>query len=558
MDDFDIANERVRGGDFLGALPFYEAAIAARPDHAAAHLNRGVALASLGRLDDALAGYNQALALNPASAEALANRGAAHSARREFARAERDFAAALAVRPTAAAQRQRGDALMELRRFDEALASYDAALAIDPEIPLARRHRGHALMRLERKTEALEVFAHALERAPQDADALADCGWALFELRQLDDSLAAYDRATARAPGNAAHHYNRALALVELGRIEAAIEAFGRAIALRPDHVGAHVNRGFCRLLLGDFAGGFPDYEWRNPHDLADLDPERRLDVADIPALSGRRVLALSEIGLGDTLHFARYIAELEVRGAKVIVDVEPKLQKILGTLDARFAWGNRRESRGAFDGWTRMISLPHLVGETPDSHRAPRRYLSAEPGRVAKWRARVGPRGFKIGICWRGQARPELFPRSFPLSALAALGGLPEVRLISLRRQSDDDAREIAAAGFAVETLGPDYDADDDAFLDAAAMIDVCDLVVTCDTSLAHLAGALGAPTWLALKYVADWRWLRGRDDSPWYPSLRLFRQSAPGDWASAFAPMAQALREQLHSLGNSSPMAR
>jgi len=558
LDDFETANERVRNRDFLGALPLYEAAIAARPDFAAAHVNCGVALASLGRLEDAIARYDRALTLNPASAEAFLNRGAAHAGRRAFALAERDFAAALALRPTAAAQRQRGDALLELRRHEEALACYDAALALDPETPLAERHRGHALMRLERRAEALVVFARALERAPHDADALADCGWALLELRQLEDAVAAYARATQRAPAHATHRYNRALALVELGRIEEAIEAFSGAIDLRPDHVGAHVNRGFCRLLLGDFAGGFPDYELRNPHDLAGLDPDRRLAPRDVADLAGRRILILSEIGLGDTLHFARYIGELEARGAMAIVDAEPKLKAILGTLSARFVWGTREESRGAYDGWARMISLPYLLGETPDTLRPPLRYLAAEPGRVDKWRARLGPDGFKIGLCWRGQSRPELFSRSFPLAELAGLARLPDVRLIALRRESAEDAREIAAAGFAVETLGPDYDSGEDAFLDAAAAISACDLVVSCDTSIAHLAGALGAPTWVALKYVADWRWLRGRDDSPWYRSMRLFRQSAPGDWRSALAPMEAALRERLHSFGKSSPMAR
>jgi hypothetical protein len=258
-------------------------------------------------------------------------------------------------------------------------------------------------------------------------------------------------------------------------------------------------------------------------------------------------VLVFNDHGLGDTLQFCRYLPLMTAAGAQTTFVVPPKLHRLLSSGIRARCVGAAPEGE-VFDSQIALSSLPRAFGTRLGTIPAEVPYLRAEPDRVARWRARLGESGFRIGLVWQGNPDPAADrARSFPLAALGPVAALAGVRLIAL--QVGAALTQIDLSPCPVETLGPDFDAGPDAFLDTAAAIESLDLVISCDTSVAHLAGALARPVWIALKCDAEWRWLRERGDSPWYPTARLFRQPQAGDWASVFSKMADALREPLQS---------
>jgi hypothetical protein len=260
------------------------------------------------------------------------------------------------------------------------------------------------------------------------------------------------------------------------------------------------------------------------------------------PSAPPQRVLVINDHGLGDTIQFARYLPLMARAGAEPHLLVAAKMHRLIGPLVEGRVF-EREPVDVSFDAQIAISSLPRAFGTRLDSVPAEVPYLRPENWRLPRWSQRIGAHGFRIGCVWQGNPNPEAdIARSFPLRALAPLASIDGVRLISLQKGPGEE--QIEAAGFPVERLGPDYDAGYDAFLDAAAAMKCLDLVVTCDTSMAHLAGALGVRVWVALKRDSEWRWMRGRDDSPWYPTMLLFRQQTAGDWASVVAAMAEALR--------------
>jgi hypothetical protein len=238
-------------------------------------------------------------------------------------------------------------------------------------------------------------------------------------------------------------------------------------------------------------------------------------------------------------IQFCRYAKLCADKGARVILTAQENQVRLLESLDPRIALRPQASWPATFDYHIPLMSLPLAFDVPQAGFAAQTPYLRAEPERVQHWRRRIGGEGLKIGICWQGG--PGNLARSFPLAALAQIGKRRELRLISLQKGAG--AEQLEECSIPVESLGEGYDAGPDAFLDAAAVMEAVDLVISCDTSLAHLAGALARPVWVALKFAPDWRYLTGREDSPWYPSMRLFRQDRPGDWQSVFAKMAAAL---------------
>lgn len=361
---------------------------------------------------------------------------------------------------------------------------------------------------------------------------------------RYDEALKGFLGAAKLNPASPVLPFNAGNTLRVLGRFEEAMACYDQAIALQPDFAIAHHNKAFCRLLLGDFAAGFRDYEWRKACPTFD-DPRYGLGRAWTgQSLRGRSLLIYPELFQGDLIQFCRYAVLAERRGASVRLAAPRAMHALLRTLSPtiRLAPEDAPPARGEFH--CALMSLPHLLGTTLESIPA-QPYLKAEPDRVARWRAQIGPAGLKVGVAWQGSTAPYALPlqRSFPLKALEPLAGLAGVRLISLQKHNGLDQLATLPPGMEVETLGEDFDPGPDAFLDTAAAMTCCDLFITPDTSVAHLAGALGVRSWIALPQVADWRWLAGRDDSPWYPSTRLFRQAVRGDWGGVFAAMAAAL---------------
>lgn len=404
-----------------------------------------------------------------------------------------------------------GWAHQQARRLDAALAAYDQALALRP-----------AAMGVH--------FNRAL---------------VLHRLREFERALEGFDRAFALGLKAPALHFNRANTLAELCRFPEALADFDQAIALDPEFAGARRNRGILRLLLGDFAGGWIDYEHRRPKDPS----QRMLPQVQAPDwagedLAGRSILVSDATGMGDAIHFVRYLPLLAARGARVTFVGNAKLFRLFSSLAPMVRMRAELEPGESFDFQSKLLSLPYRFGTTLATMPWDGPYLAPEPALSAKWRERLGTEGFKVGICWRGNpSRTIDAGRSIPLAGFEALAGIPGVRLISLQKRIGLDELETLPASMRVETLGDDFDEGRDAFVDSAAVMQHLDLMISSDTSAAHLAGALGRPVWIALKQVPEWRWQLDRGDTPWYPSMRLFRQSRRDDWSNVYSEMAAAL---------------
>jgi tetratricopeptide (TPR) repeat protein len=501
------------------AVAAYDKAIAAShgQPHPLAFFNRGVALTALGRTEDALASYDEALLRQPDYSDVFVNRGLV---------------------------------LESLERLDEALVSYDRALAIQPDAPEATANRVALLARMGRREEALMGVNEIIAQQPDDAMAYNNRASILKHTGELDAALADFDKAIALQPDLPMLHSNRAVLLHAMGRLDESLAAFDRALALDPDSPLTQLNKAFLLLLLGRFAEGLPLYENRlNPGAWRDLDPAKAWQ-GPAQDVAGKTVLVFAEQGLGDVMQFSRYLIELAALGAKVVLAVRDSIARLLRGLPVPVTVIPENTRPKTLDYYAPLLSLPLLFGTRLETIAAPVPYLKAEPDRVAGWREKLGDHGFRIAVAWQGKTKGINDPyRSFPLAALAPLAALPGVRLISLQKGEGSEHLDRLPAGMMVERLDEDFDSGFDAFIDSAAVMECCDLVVTLDTSIAHLAGALGRPTWTALKSVAEWRWFLERRDSPWYPTMTLYRQPGFDDWDSVFAAMAGDLGRMLEA---------
>jgi len=480
--------------------------VAARPHDALALANLGNVLNDLGRLEEALAAYDRSLAIDANYPPAWCNRG---------------------------------NVLKDLGRLDQALASYERALALAPDFPLALNNRANVLLKLGRLEDALAGYDRALALDPGYAEAHANRGDVLQRLCRYDEALAAYEQSLAIAPDAPPTWNSRGVALLQLGRLDEARQSYVRGAALAPDMPEIRLNQGLLYLLEQDFAKGWPLFEARK--EMPDLDEARNFSQplwTGAEDIRNKTLFVYIRRGLGDAIQFYRYVALAQARGARVILSVNDPLLPLLQSAVPQVPTIGLGEVAEVFDYHIPLMSLPlALGGNIP----ATARYLAAEPARVAQWRARLGNEGYRIAISWQGDAvTMGAEGKSFPLSALAGIAAIPGVRLISLQRNAGSE--QLAQAGMRVETF-PGFDEGGGAFLDSAAIMENCDLVISCDTALAHLVGALGVPGWIALKHVPEWRWFLNREDSPWYPSLRLFRQPSTGAWGPVFRAMEDEL---------------
>lgn len=445
-------------------------------------------------------------------------------------------------RKNSAAHRALGSALQGLGKLDEALASFARAATLT-NAPEDYHHHAAVLMLLERYDEAIASLDRTLALAPDTAKAHLDRALALHALERNAEALTAIERAIALVPNAAKLHVDRSTVLYHVGRLDEALAAVERAAALEPQNEDALFSRGFFALLRGDFAAGWRGYEHRPS--------ARRLHNAlPYPRWSGEApgatLVLHAEQGLGDTFQFVRFARVLAARGHRVVVMGPPKLKSLVTTAPGVADYVSDADELKRFEPirWLPLMSVPSVLETTLQTipHDVP--YLTPDPTRVARWRERIGSQGLRIGVNWQGKVAGVINPgRSFPPSALTPVADLAGVRLISLQQGADEElARSPLRAR--IETLGADLDSGPDAFADTAAVMQCVDLVVTCDTSIAHLAGALARPTLVALKAFPEWRFMLDRDDSPWYPTMRLFRQRRPGEWHDVFVRMADTIR--------------
>ena len=537
-------------GAFEDAERSIRLALAINPNVPPAHRHHGVALMQLGRFEEAFASLSKAIALKADDAEAFGQRANALQELERFEEAVRDYDQAVVLRPDFfPAYNNRGLALARLNRLDEALASIDRAIALKPDYTAAHKNRGDVLMALKRNGDALASYNRVIALAPKSAAALNNRGNILKDLERFDEALESYDAAIAAAPNLAEAWYNRGIVLLELKRPHDALSSYDRAIALKPDYAEALVGRGLCKLAMGRFDTGWRDYEnrWRVPSHPALYAPTNApLWLGE--DLRDRSIVVCAERGMGDIIHFSRYVPMLAERGARVSLLVPQKLQRILGGLPETVRITSMVADSDRFDFHCALMSLPCLLdverADTPLS--IP--YLAIDARRAADWKRRIGEDGFKIGICWQGaawQGGASITGRALPLAAFHSLSQIEGVRLISLQKEGGLEQLANMPAGMKVETLGDDFDAGADAFVDTIAVMEHLDLIVTCDTSIAHVGGARGRPVWIALRHVPEWRWGLEGDTTPWYPTARLFRQRTRGDWAGVFADMASELKK-------------
>jgi tetratricopeptide (TPR) repeat protein len=540
---YNCANALKEMRRFDEALASYDTALALKPDYAAAWQNRGLVLQELQRPHEALASLEKALTLKPDYAEASFNRGLMLQQMERFIEALAAYDRVVALRPgDATVFNNRGRVLLKLARFDEALASYDRALALKPDYLDAIRGRGVVLLKSKRPQESLASCDQALALNPDDADTLNCRGIALQDMKRFDESLESYDRALALKSNFAEAIYNKGVVLQELKRLDEAQASFDRAQALKPDFADAHSHGALLWLLTGGFERGWAQAEWRWKS------PSSGLVAPNYPqplwlgeqGIDGKTILLQSEQGYGDSIQFCRYVPLVAARGARVILQVEEPLRQLMSGLAGVSQCISKDAALPAFDLHCPLLSLPLAFGTRLETIPSAPSYLSV-PAQARDWRPQLGPHQRpRIGLAWSGNPQHQRdAERSIAFAGLSPLFDVPAT-FVSLQRDVRSRDQAALQAHSDILNLGPSMAN----FADAAALVSQLDLVVAVDTGIAHLAAALGRPVWMMLPFVPDWRWLLDRDDTPWYPTMRLFRQPARGDWGDVVARIATALR--------------
>lgn len=504
---FNRAVSAYKAGKLAEAEQLCQQIVSADRNHFDAVHVLAVVQAALGKRELALVNYDRALALQPDHADALSNRGSV---------------------------------LLALNRYDDSLKSYDRAIDARPVFPEAFSNRGIALEKAGRLDEALASYDRALVLRPDFVEALYNRGNVLKTLKRYDEAMTSYDRAIALRPGHADAHNNRGQVLRELMRYDEALACYDRALASQPQNIMAHCNAAALRLLLGDFGRGWTDYEWRWLKDSVILSnrifPQPLWRGEDI---AGKTILLHSEQGLGDTIQFCRYVPLVAARGARVILEVQQPLHALMTGLSGATQIITKGNPFPEFDIHCPLLSLPLAFGTRLETIPFANAYLAAPTRRAMDWQTRLGVKQRpRIGLAWSGRAgHARDRERSIGLSAFLPLLEIGAT-IVSLQKEvRAEDAIILKERGdilHAGEELGD--------FSDTAALMSQLDLIISVDTSVAHLAGALGKPVWILLTHEPDWRWLLDRDDSPWYPTARLFRQDDTRSWNSVIAHIYDA----------------
>jgi tetratricopeptide (TPR) repeat protein len=530
-----LARVHLADGQFDHAVEWASLAIRTipKPDYLA---TLGNALLKLGRLDEALSVFDKAVQLKPDDAGLWCELGKGLVEAARPVDALLCFQHALALNPASGdAAFRSGCLLRELGRFEEALAPLDRSAELQSDHAPTFAMRGLALAKLKRFEQAIADYERAIALDPDNVDACANLGNALRALGQPESALSWYDRSLAIAP-NIANAANRAMTLTELGRFDEAMVAFRQAMAIDPNHPTLVWNFALLQLWLGDYQAGWRGREarWHNP-EIAAAYPKLNTPMwLGKEAVAGKTVVVCQDEGMGDAIQFARYVPMLAARGANIILVVEEPLCPLLKGLRGVSHCLPKKQGMAVppFDFHVAIDSLPLVFDTQLDTIPCGKAYLPPpDADRVQAWEDRLGRRDrLRVGLVWSGNPKQSNnHNRSVPLCVLSKILDV-DATFVSLQKQPlPQDAETLRELDKIVDHTAHLTD-----FAETAALVSCLDLVVTVDTGVAHLAAALGCPTWIFLAYVADWRWLVGRDDSPWYPTARLFRQTAPRDYAS------------------------
>jgi len=530
----------------LDALAMLDQLLQIEPSHADALRLAAVCLNKLNQRAD--------IANHAELAEAYNDLGGWFYQRKRLAQAEHAYRAAFSADPAMVwSLNNLGLVLRGLKREVEAENVFLHALSLAPDYLNAHNNLGVLLWELKRLSEAEAVYRFVVSRQPDNVTAWNNLGLILVEMNRLPEAEQACRQALALNPNVAEVHNNLGNALKQQGRLTEAIAAYRQALALRPDYAGAKANLSEPLLSFGDYEQGWALYEARHDQSIG----SRSAELPPVPyprwdgePLHGKAILVWPEQGFGDVLQFCRYASMLKARGAaKVSVACPPPLQRLFESLDNVDAVCplDGKTTIPGHDYWCLMMSMPKLFGTTVDTIPAPMPYLRAPAALAGYWRERLPTSRFKVGLVWAGDPRPHMPDanavdqrRSMSARSFLPFLRVPGVTFVSLQMGASTRP-QINDLPLEYRPFDPMDEVRD--FADTAAIVENLDLVITVDTSMAHLVGALNKPVWILSRYDACWRWFRDRDDSPWYPSARLFRQPAPGDWDSVVASVQQAL---------------
>lgn len=566
--DFPIAHNNLGNalkglGQLDSAAASYRRALEVKPDYIEAHYNLGVALQDLGQLDEAVAIYRQVLAKKPDFAEAHYNLGNTLIGLGQLDSAVASYRRALEIKPDLhIAHNNLGNALKGLGQLGDAVVSFRRALEIKPDFAEAHGNLGSALKSLGQLDGAVVSYNRALKIKPNLVEVHSNLGNALLDLGQLDSAVASYCRALDFQPTYAEAHYNLGNALQDLGQLDDAIASYRRALEIKPDYAMVRFNLGLLLLSLGRYTEAWPEYEARyDPSRMESpvIPPELPFPQWQGEPLAGKSIVIWPEQGFGDELQFARYIPMLKTRGASRITLVcRPPLMVLLETVRGvdKVALLSEAGSLPFHDYWIFSMSLPMCFATTVETIPSKLPYLNAQPERIKRWRSQLPTDSLIVGLFWKGRAEHKNDAnRSIPnLAALAVLWSIPGIVFVSLQKGQGEEEATTPPKDQPIIHLGSDIED----FADTAAIVSQLDMVICIDSSIAHLTGALNKPCWVLLPASrTDWRWLRERTDSPWYPgTMRLFRQAKPGDWETTIGGVAKELRAWVDVHGEHAPL--
>ncbi|OHB77998.1 MAG: hypothetical protein A2Z25_11455 [Planctomycetes bacterium RBG_16_55_9] len=540
MEKHDTAIERLRE------------AITRNPQKPQFHNTLGLVFEDRGQFEQAMAAYQEAVSIEPDYAEAYHNMAIAFQSRGKYAAAVEKCRQAVSLQPDyAEAYNTMGFSLEKQNQLVEAAESYQRAIRLKPDYVEAYNHLGVVLNDLGRSAEAIECYRRALHIDPEYAEVYNNLGIALKEREQFAEAITSFEQALQREPDFTEAHYNLANSLRDEGRCAEAIESYLWALCLKPDYAEAHWNMSLTLLLGGNFIEGWKHYRWRR-----NVDPKMPTDHNypgksrwDGTPLEGKRLFVHYEQGLGDNIQFVRYLPMVKALGGTVIFETPKPLMGLfqeLAGIDELMEYRPDEQCRVKFDVYTSLLDMPNIFGTTVETIPADVPYIHADPAKTAHWRGKMAGPGFKVGVVWAGSPiHGNDRYRSCKLEHFAPLAKIDGVRLYALQKgQAASQIAEMAGT-IPIVTLSDEFED----FTDTAAAIENLDLVISVDTSVLHLAGALGKMTWALLPFTPEWRWMLSRPDSPWYPMMRLFRQKERSGWEPVFQRVAEELRKKIRN---------
>ena len=534
-------------GKHTMALEFIHKAIEKKPQAPQFYNTLGLVHEALGAYEQAHHAYQEAISRHPDYAEAYHNMAIALQSQGQYAAAVEQCRQAVALKPDyAEAYNTMGYSLEKQKQYAEAATSYEQALQLKPDYVEAYNHLGVVLNQLGRSAEAIENYKWALQIDPEYSEVYNNLGIALKEQEQFAEAITCFGQALYYEADFTEAHYNLANSLRDEGRCPEAIESYLRAIRLKPDYAEAHWNMALTLLLSGNFTEGWKRYRRRRNADLEILTDYHRSGKPrwDGAQFEGQRLFVHYEQGLGDNIQFVRYLPMVKARGGNIIFET---LKPLIGLFE-EFPWIDEiidyrpdEQLSVTFDFYTSLLDMPNIFGTTVETIPNGVPYIHADPVKVQYWRNKIAGPGLKVGIVWAGS--PEHGNdryRSCKLACFAPLTKIDDVQLYALQKGEAVNQIDALAGTIPIKRLSEEFED----FTDTAAAIENLDLVISVDTSVLHLAGAMGKPTWALLPFSPEWRWMLHRPDSPWYPTMTLFRQKERKGWDPVFQRVAAELR--------------